>query len=42
VADVGIQPRETPLDEVQQHTDYQVTDQRTEFVGQCLPCRGGL
>jgi Fur family ferric uptake transcriptional regulator len=42
VADLDIQPRETPLAEVQQHTDYQVTDQRTEFVGQCPRCQGGL
>jgi len=38
VADVDIQPRETPLDEVQARTAYHVTDQHIEFVGRCPQC----
>lgn len=39
VADLDIQPRETPLAEVQEHTDYRVTGQRIEFVGNCPQCQ---
>ncbi len=39
VADVACEPAQTPLDEVQQHTDYLVTGQHTEFVGQCPRCQ---
>ena len=39
VADVDIEPRETPLAEVQERTDYHVTDQHTEFVGKCPRCQ---
>lgn len=39
VADVDVTPRETPLDEVRAGTDYCVTGQRTEFVGQCPRCQ---
>ncbi|MBU0607574.1 MAG: transcriptional repressor [Armatimonadetes bacterium] len=39
VADVDIEPRRTPLEEVQEHTDYRVTDQHIEFVGECPRCQ---
>jgi len=39
VADVDLEPAQTPLEEVQQHTDYLVTGQHTEFVGQCPRCQ---
>ncbi len=39
VADVAIEPRRTPLQEVQERTDYRVTDQHIEFVGQCPECQ---
>ncbi|MCE5239867.1 transcriptional repressor [bacterium] len=39
VADVDVEPAQTPLGEVQQHTDYLVTGQHTEFAGQCPRCQ---
>jgi Fur family ferric uptake transcriptional regulator len=39
VADVPVTPRETPLSEVQEQTDYHVTGQHIEFVGECPLCQ---
>lgn len=39
VADLPVTPPRTPLTEVQDHTDFLVTGQRTDFSGICPSCR---
>ena len=38
VADVPVEPVQTPLEQVQGHTNYDVTGQRIEFLGRCPEC----
>ena len=39
VADVDVEPAQTPLAEVQKRTAYRVTGQHIEFVGECPQCQ---